>query len=106
MSKTHLIFGLRDLPRPRGDGFLYYKLYPNYHEKILVHFNLYNTKPEKLKDYFAGGIKIMLGSADFKKNGSSDMLNSYSTENMRAWSTEVLAELIAAMTKSRNQCLT
>lgn len=102
MSRKHLVFGLRDLPRPRGDGFLYYKLYPNYHEKILVNFNLYNTRPDDLKDCFAAGIRIMLGSADFKKNGSSDMLNSYSIENMRAWSTEVLAELIAAMTKSRN----
>lgn len=97
MSKPRLILGVRDLPRPRGEGFLYYKLYPGYHEMILVYFNLYDTEESELKDYFTKGIKKMLESADFKKNGNPSLLNDYVTENLQDWSANVLTEVIDAI---------
>ena len=60
VNKPQFILGVHDLPRPRGEGFLYYKLYPGYHERILVYFNLYNTEEQELKGYFSKGIRVML----------------------------------------------
>ena len=94
VNKPQLILGVHDLPRPRGEGFLYYKLYPGYHERILVYFNLYNTEEQELKGYFSKGIRVMLESADFTKNGDPNLLNNYGTENLQDWSAKVLAEVI------------
>lgn len=89
-----VIFGIRDLPRPRGDGFLFCKLYPNYREIILITFKLYNTKGPELKNFFTEGIKKLMQIKEFKERYHSAQLLEYDTDNIEKWAVHILDDVI------------
>jgi len=92
-QKPKLVFGLRDFPRPRGEGFLFYKLHPDYKEKTLVCFNLLKTDESGLKDVFSEGLTKMC-KVQSLKDTLEDHLEDYGTENMQEWATTILNEVI------------
>lgn len=93
MNKPMVIFGLRDLPRPKGEGFLYCKLAPNYREKILVEYNLY-AEPEQLQEIYTKGVERLLSMEGFDKAKRAQLPASYDTENMRPHARDILDRVL------------
>jgi hypothetical protein len=89
MNKPMVIFGLRDLPRPKGEGFLYCKLAPDFREKILVEYNLY-AEPAELLDIYKAGLKKFFELEQLDPTKKSELLANYDTENMQPHAREIL----------------
>ena len=94
MQRHKVIFGLRDFARPRGEGFLYYKLAPNYREKILIEYNLYITNPAELMDIYNKGIEKFIKLEQLDNTKKPELLSSYDTENMQPWARETLDNVL------------
>lgn len=94
MQKHEVIFGLRDFARPRGEGFLYYKLAPNYREQILIEYNLYITKPAELMNIYTKGIKKFIELEQLGNTKKTELLSCYDTENMQPWAREILDNVL------------
>ena len=93
MKNPMVVFGLRDFPRPQGEGFLYYKLAPDYREKILIEYNLY-AEPAKLMDIYTAGIKRFFELEKFDKTKKSELPANYETENMQPHAREILDKVL------------
>lgn len=94
MQRYEVIFGLRDFARPRGEGFLYYKLAPNYREKILIEYNLYITEPTELMYIYIKGIGKFIELEQLGNRKKTELLSSYDTENMQPWAREILDNVL------------
>lgn len=93
MKRPMVVFGLRDFPRPRGEGFLYYKLAPDYREKILIEHDLY-TDPAILPDIYKAGIKKFFKNEHLDNARKTELLANYDTENMQPHAREVLDKVL------------
>jgi len=122
MRNCQLILGIRELPHPRGEGYLYYKIVPlkeeaqegrlikrmrdriDYFlkdggEKFLSYLNLYCTESEeveeeKLEKLFRKALVKLSEIEQFSDKEVSEFLSNYKTENMEAWVVEVLNRVI------------
>jgi hypothetical protein len=95
MQAPKLILGLRELPRPVGEGYLYYKRSLKEDDKILLFSNLYNTTEAELEGLFRQAITSIIKKENLSGNDVQGFLSSYSTENMRQWTQEVLARVVS-----------
>lgn len=100
MSKAKIIFGIRDLPRPRGEGYIFCKFYPHYREIILEIFNLYSTEPEELEKIFRKALHKLLTLKEFEQVNGIALLQDYATDNMQEWAIEILAKVIDSIPNS------
>jgi hypothetical protein len=92
MASSGLIFGLREFPRPRGHGFLFYKKPPANRETELVAFNLNEESAVELKQKFIQGIEEFIRREGFTPEEAGKALSNYETENMRDWAIATFAE--------------
>lgn len=89
-----VIFGIEQLPRPKGEGFLYYKLDPSGREFLIDYLNLYHISDEELRILFATAVQHARDA--LVKNGRARYVlqKLYRTENMSEWADELLKEVI------------
>ncbi|MHB8791012.1 MAG: hypothetical protein ACYDBT_14170 [Desulfobulbaceae bacterium] len=93
MKSPMVIFGLRDLPRPRGLGFLYCKLAPDFREKILVEYDL-DTEAARLTEIYKAGIKNFFALELLDPVMRNELLANYDTENMQPHAREILNKVL------------
>jgi len=122
MSNYQIIFGVREFPHPRGEGYLYYKIVPlkgevqkerplkrmrdriDYFlkdggEKFLSYLNLYCTESgeieeEKLEKLFRKALAKLSEKEGFSNKEIKSLLSNYKTENMEAWVIVVLDRIV------------
>ncbi len=91
---TMLIFGIEELPRPKGEGFLYYKLEPSGREFMVDYLNLYDITDDGLKALFTAGAQ-KAREALIESGRARDVFEKkYMTENMSDWAAAILKEVI------------
>lgn len=93
MKKPAVIFGLRDFPGPRGEGFLFCKFAPHYREKILIEYDLY-TDPGNLPDIYRKGIRKFFELVRVAGLGKSELLSDYDTVNMQPHARVILDKVL------------
>lgn len=49
-KSTYPIFGLREISRPKGDGYLYLSIPGEFEGRPLAHFDLYKTSDEQFRE--------------------------------------------------------
>jgi len=122
MSNYQIIFGVRELPHPRGEGYLYYKIVPlkeevqkgriikrirdrveyflkDGGERFLSYLNLYCTESEeveeeRLEKLFSKALAKLSEKEGFSNKEIKSLLSSYKTENMEAWAVGVLDRIV------------
>jgi len=121
MNNYQLILGIRQLPRPRGEGYLYYKMVPLQKEaqkrnllkcildrvncflkeedRFLFYLNLYCKESEeveerKLEELFNKALIKLSQKGQFSDKEARELLSNYKTENMAAWVIEVLDRIV------------
>jgi len=89
-----LIFGIKEVPNPRGGGYFYYKLEPSGREYFVDFLDLYKISDEELKAVFASAVQKAQNAliADGCHGKISQEL--YRTENMSNRAIELLKEVI------------
>ena len=93
MKGPKVIFGLRDFPRPRGEGFLYCKLAPDFREKILIEYDL-SAEAAQLTDIYQAGLKNFFALARLDPAAINELLANYDTENMQPHAREILDKVL------------
>ena len=122
MNNYQLILGVRELPRPRGEGYLYYKILPLQEEaqrrillkrilnridcflkdggeKFLFYLDLYckesnEAEEAKLEEHFNRALIKLFEIERFSNKEARRLLSNYKTENMEAWVIEILDRII------------
>ena len=122
MRNCQLILCIRELPHPRGEGYLYYKIVPlkeeaqkerlikrmrdriDYFlkdggEKFPSYLNLYCTESEeveeeKLEKLFRKALVKLSEKEGFSNKEIKSLLSNYKTENMEAWVIVVLDRIV------------
>ena len=87
------IFGLRDFPRPRGEGFLYCRLAPDFREKILIEYDLSAEAPH-LTDIYKAGLQKFFALERLDPTTKSELLANYATENMQPHAQAILDKVL------------
>lgn len=93
MKGPMAIFGLRDFPRPRGEGFLYCKLAPDFREKILIEYDL-SAEAHQLTDIYKAGLQKFFALERIDPTSKSEVLANYNTENMQPHAREILDKVL------------
>jgi len=122
MNNYQLILGVREIPRPRGEGYLYYKIVPLQEEaqkrnllkrilnrincflkdggeRFLFYLNLYCKESEeveegKLEKLFNKPLVKLSEIERFSDKEAQELLSNYKTENMEAWVVEALDRVV------------
>ena len=103
-DSTRIVFGLRDFPRPKRMGYLYYRLpsrFSKFHEKTLAVLDLYNVDEQYLTDIFHEGIAKLL-----KQKHLSDKiayLEHFETENMEASARTIFEKVVQKIISQSKQ---
>ena len=90
-----VVFGARELPNPKGEGYLYYKLPPSRREYFVSYLNLINTSGEEVKAVFARAVGK--AKADLIAKGHTEEISAKTieTENIEDWAVELLKEILS-----------
>jgi len=89
-----VIFGIRELPGPKREGYLYYKLEASGQEYFVDFLNLYDTGDEELKTFFVKAIQNVSDDLIANKGAEGDLKKIYQTENMSDWAVGLLEEVV------------
>jgi len=89
-----LIFGIEELPRPKGEGFFYYKLEPSGREFMVDYLNLYDITDNDLKALFTAGAQKAREALIDNGRARDVLAKKYMTENMSDWAEEILKKTI------------
>ncbi len=89
-----LIFGVRELPRPKGHGYLYFKLDHYGGEFFVDYLDLYRTSNEELKKLFVLSIQKARDALAALGRAKEILTRDYQTENMSDWAVQLLKEII------------
>ncbi|MCF8026398.1 MAG: hypothetical protein K9K82_13045 [Desulfobacteraceae bacterium] len=90
-----IIFGFRELPRPKGWGDFYFRFPPSRREIFIGNLDLYQASGEDLKVLFERGIKQAEEEASESEQIQRLLANGeYQTENIADWAAEILKEVI------------
>ena len=85
MNSNEFIFGLRDLPRPRGYGFLFYKKSIGMRKAHLIDLNLYGESDGAIREKFRRGLANFISRENISTEESIRLLNHCRIENMEDW---------------------
>ena len=89
-----VVFGVRELPNPRGEGYLWYRLHPSGREFFVDYLNLYEISEEELKALFLTAVQRVCDTI-IRDGGNKEVLTKiYQTENMSDWVATLLKEVI------------
>ena len=80
-----IIFGIEELPRPRGDGFLYYKLDLSGREFLVDYLNLYNISDDELSALLRKAVEMAREHLIDEGRAKEFIKKEYKTENMSDW---------------------
>jgi len=89
-----LIFGVRELPRPKGRDYLYFKLGLYGGEFFVDYLDLYRTSNEELKKLFVLSIQKARDALAAQGRAKEILITGYQTENMSDWAIQLLKEVI------------
>jgi hypothetical protein len=89
-----IVFGVRELPRPKGHGYLYFKLDPYGREFFVDYLNLYKTSKEELKELFVLAVQKVRAALAAKGHTKEILTTDCQTENMSDWAVQLLKEVI------------
>jgi hypothetical protein len=89
-----LIFGIKELPSPRGEGYFYYKLEPFGREYFVDFLDLYKISDEELKAVFVSAAQKAQDT--LITNGCREDVSQkvYRTDNISGRAIELLKEVI------------
>jgi DNA-binding PadR family transcriptional regulator len=89
-----LIFGIKELPNPKGEGYVYYKLGPSGREYFVDFLDLYKISDEELKTLFVSAAQKAQDA--LITNGRHEEVSQkvYRTDNMSGRAIELLKEVI------------
>jgi hypothetical protein len=89
-----VIFGVRELPRPKKEGYLYYKLKASGQEHFVDFLNLYETSDEELRGVFVKAIQKVQDDLIANKGAEGHLKKIYQTENMSEWAISLLEKTV------------
>jgi len=121
MNNYQLVLGIRELPRPRGRGYLYYKIVSLQEDaqkrsflqrilhlsncffkggdRLLVYLDLYckesnEIEESKFEELFHQALVKLSEIEQFSDKKARELLSNYKTENMEVWVEEVLDRVV------------
>jgi len=100
MAARRLILGLREMSRPVGEGYIYYKFLPKEADRGLLFLNLYHTNEVELEGLFRQSILEAIKKERLAVDEVQVLLSGYATENMRLWTQQVLARVVSRFLES------
>jgi hypothetical protein len=99
-NPQRLIFGLREMPRPVGEGYLYYKFSDREEDRILVFLDLLKTSEAELEVLFRRSILELITREKLAQPELQILLSAYTTRNMRPWTEQVLSRIARIITNT------
>jgi len=92
--RSQLILGVRELPRPRGEGYLYYKLSPSDEDGFLTYLPLNDLSDKQFSDIVENAISKLKSRLE-KKGVDEDCLQYIKFDNMQPWAQTLVNDLLA-----------
>ena len=89
-----VVFGVRELPNPRGEGYLWYRLHPSGYEFFVDYLNLYEISEEELRTLFVRAVQKVYDTLITDESNKEVPIKIYRTENMSDWVVALLEEVI------------
>jgi len=89
-----LIFGIKELPNPRGGGYVYYMLEPSGREYFVDFLDLYKISDEELKAVFASAVQKAQDALIANGRRKEVSQKVYRTDNISSRAIELLKEVI------------
>ncbi len=90
-----VIFGIKELPNPKGEGYLYYKLEPSGREYFVDFLDLYKISDEDLKTLFVCAARIAQDALIANGRHEEVSEKTYQTDNMSSRAIKLLKEIIS-----------
>ena len=87
-----LTFGFREEPRPKGHGYLYWKMDPDEHERPLQHCDLFEIREEVVSAMFEAALTRVANHLKIERSDLSGI--KVSTENMSVHAEGILRRVI------------
>jgi len=94
MAGRKFVFGIRELPRPKGHGFVYYRVAPRTDERKLVYLDLYRSDEADLARLFREALETMITFERDAAGDPRDFLANFETENMQPWVEKIFAKAV------------
>lgn len=88
-----IVFGIRELPKPKGRGIFYYRFDSVGDEVLLAYLDLHNTDEGYLAKRFNKALGELLQRKHLMDGLVIPLFTSYETENMQPWAEGVLKKL-------------
>jgi len=85
-----IVLGVRELPNPKGEGYLYYKLSPSGREYFVDYLNLYETSDEELKAFFVSAFRKVKNTLMADGRLEEISVETVKTENIADWAVKLL----------------
>jgi FlaA1/EpsC-like NDP-sugar epimerase len=92
-----IVFGIRELPKPKGKGVLYYRFVGNGNEMFLDYLDLADTDEREIEKQLNRVLRRMLSHEPFADKGVCMPLAGYETENMQPWFEGVLKRIALSL---------
>ena len=90
-----LLFGVRELPGPKGWGYLYFKIPSSKGEFFVDNLDLHQTSDNDLRLLFKKGVRQAEIKAEDSERVRKLLANGeYQTKNIADWAAEILKEAI------------
>ncbi len=92
-----MVFGIRELPKPKGKGVFYYRLAGDGNEMFLDYLDLAETDEREIEKLLSRALLRMLSHEPFVNEETCVPLAGYETENMQPWFEEVLKRITLSL---------
>lgn len=89
-----LIFGIKELPNPKREGYLYYKFEPSGRDYFVDFLNLYKISGEELKTLFVSAVQMARDALIANGHHEEASKKIYRTDNMSSRAIKLLKEII------------
>jgi len=90
-----LTLGVRELPRPKGEGYLYYKVSLSNEEVLLTYLSLNDLSDEAFSKLIMAAI-FKLKATLKEQSVGEDCLQHIEFENMQTWAQLLVKEIVAS----------
>lgn len=93
-----VVFGLRHLPRPRGEGFLFYRFANEQSIRTLVELSLYDSgHDDQSRLLFAEGIRRFIELRKLDDRTAGKLLQHYRLENMKPGTQTLFSDAVTTV---------
>ncbi len=94
MDKPHLVFLIKELPRPKGEGAFCYRYSDRQDSGVLSYLKLIDPDMQENREAFRSGLQTLLRREHAISSDVTGWLTGYATENMQPWVQQLLQELV------------